>query len=92
MFNKLKHLKDMRSQAKTMQNALAEEKIDVEKNGVKLNLNGNMEILDLQITEDMDKEKTAKAVKEAVNDGIKKAQKVMAKKMQENGGMPGFGG
>jgi len=51
MFNKLKQFKDLRSQAKTMQNALAEEVVTEEKNGVKLVLNGNMEILELKLSD-----------------------------------------
>ena len=37
MFNKLKQFKDLRSQAKTMQDALAKESVTEEKNGVKIN-------------------------------------------------------
>ena len=53
MFNKLKALKDLRSQAKTMQNALAGETITVEKGGVKLVMNGNMEVTELTTPADL---------------------------------------
>lgn len=90
MFNKLKQLKDLRSQAKTMQNALAGEKVEVEKNGIKLSMNGNMEVMDLVITSELSKEEIARISKELFNDAIKKTQRIMAKKMQEMGGFPGL--
>jgi DNA-binding protein YbaB len=90
MFSKLKQFKDLRSQAKTMQSALAEEKVTEEKNGVKITLNGNLEILELSINPDLEKSAQEEALKSCFNSSIKKAQKLMAKKMQEMGGMPGL--
>lgn len=91
MFNKLKQLKDLRSQAKTMQGALADEKVELEKNGIKIVMNGNMEVMDLSINNDLSKEEIAKINKDLFNDAIKKTQRIMAKKMQEMGGIPGLG-
>ncbi len=91
MFGKLKQLKDLRSQAKTMQNVLADEKVELEKNGIKLSMNGNMEIIDMKIESDLSKEEIARTSKELFNDAIKKTQRIMAKKMQEMGGFPGLG-
>ncbi len=90
MFNKLKQLKDLRSQAKTMQGALSEEKVELEKNGIKMTMNGNMEVLSLTINTDSNKEEIARNCKDIFNDGIKKTQRLMAKKMQEMGGFPGL--
>lgn len=90
MFNKLKQFKDLRSQAKTMQAVLAQETITEEKNGVKLTLNGNMEIVNLQLNPELNIENQEKAVKDCFNDALKKTQKLMAKKMQEMGGIPGL--
>lgn len=90
MFNKLKHLKDLRSQAKTMQNALAGESIAIDKKGIKVEMNGNMEITKIEINEEMNKEKLAGVIKDNVNDAIKKTQRIMAQKMQEMGGFPGM--
>ncbi len=91
MFNKLKQFKDLRSQAKTMQNALAEESVSIEKKGIKMTMNGNMEITELTISEDLSKQDISKYMKETVNEGIKKVQKLMATKMQEMGGLSGLG-
>ncbi len=91
MFNKLKHLKDLRSQAKQMQNALADETITVEKKGLKISMNGNMEITEVKISEEMSNEKLESVIKDNINDSIKQTQRLMARKMQEMGGLPGLG-
>ncbi|HKM40682.1 MAG: YbaB/EbfC family nucleoid-associated protein [Patescibacteria group bacterium] len=90
MFSKLKQFKDLRNQAKTMQSALAEEKIELDKNGIKMVMNGNMEILELSINSDLKPNDIAKYCKDLFNEGIKKTQRVMAKKMQAMGGIPGL--
>ena len=90
MFNKLKQFKDLRDQAKKMQNALSGEVITAEKGGVKIVMNGNMEITSVTINEGLSKESLEGMVQGAVNDAIKQTQRVMAKKMQELGGLPGL--
>ncbi|MBU4275090.1 YbaB/EbfC family nucleoid-associated protein [Patescibacteria group bacterium] len=90
MFNKLKHLKDLRSQAKTMQNALAQETVTVEKGGITVIMNGNMEITSININEDLAKDSMEGMLTESVNEAIKKTQRLMARKMQEMGNIPGF--
>lgn len=90
MFNKLKQFKDLRSRAKTMQNALAQETVSEERNGVKISLNGNMEITELILNSDLSIDEQTRAVKSCFNDALKKTQRLMAKKMQEMGGIPGL--
>jgi len=90
MFNKLKQIKDLRSQAKLMQNALAQESVTIDKNGLLMQMNGNMEITNVEIKEEIAKEKLASLIKENTNDAIKQTQRLMAKKMQEMGGFPGL--
>jgi len=90
MFSKLKQFKDLRSQAKTMQNALADESITVEKNGCKVVLNGNLEIMNLNLNENLNKNSQEEILKDCLNDAIKKAQRLMAKKLQDMGGLPGL--
>lgn len=90
MFNKLKQIKDLRDQAKTMQTALSGEVFTEEKNGVKITINGNMEVSSVSLNETLSKSAQEDAVKGAINDAIKKAQKVMAKKLQEMGGLDGL--
>ncbi len=90
MFNKLKQFRDLRNQAKTLRNSLAQESVDYETNGVKITMNGNLEITKLNINTDAPKEKLENILTDAVNETIKRAQKVMAKKVQEMGGIQGF--
>ncbi len=91
MFQKLKQIKDLRSQAKTMQSALATESVTTEKGGVTIALNGNLEVTSLTIADGMTKAQIEKAAQESINDAIKKAQKVIAQKMQEMGGLEKLG-
>ncbi len=90
MFNKLKQIKDLRSQAKTLQNSLSQEKVVVDKKGIHLTINGNLEITEITISEE-GKNNLENNLKDCFNDGIKQVQKVMAKKMQDMGGMPELG-
>ena len=94
MFNKLKQIKDLRDQAKVLKEAL--EKESVEGAGgwgkVKIIMNGNQEVVSVTIDPELaasdKKEKLEEATKEAVNDAIKKCQRVMAQKMQSMGNLP----
>jgi DNA-binding protein YbaB len=90
MFNKLKQFRDLRSQAKTMQSALSGEKVTEEKNGIKVAFNGNLELIELTLNESLSKEEQENNLKSCLNSAIKKTQKLMAKKMQEMGGIPGL--
>jgi DNA-binding protein YbaB len=90
MFSKLKHLKDLRNQAKTMQRVLAEEIITVERGGVKVVMDGNMEVKEISINESLAKDSLEGILADCMNDAIKKTQRLMAQKMQEMGGLPKF--
>lgn len=91
MFEKLKQIKDLRSQAKTMQNMLGQESVSAEKGGVTITLNGNIEMTNIVIADGMTKAQIEKAVMEASNEAVKKVQKVIAQKMQAMGGLSQFG-
>ena len=90
MFNKLKQYKDLRSQAKSMQDELAQETVTVEKGGIKIDMDGNMKVTSVSVNKELSHEDIEKNMVEAINEATKKAQKVMAQKMQEMGGMPGM--
>jgi len=90
MFSKLKQFQDLRSQAKTMQSALAQETVTEEKNGVKIVLNGNMEVMSVILNESLSTSAQAETVKNCFNDALKRAQRLMAKKLQDMGGIPGM--
>ena len=86
MFNKIKQIKDLRSQAKQLQNTLAAESVTTDKAGITVVMNGNMEITSLKISESA-KSNLEHNLQEAFNEAAKSTQKVMAKKMQDMGGL-----
>ena len=94
MFNKLKQIQDLKSQASQIKKALADE--SVEGSGawgkVKVIMDGNQEVKKIEIADELlsDKLKLENAIIEATNDAIKKVQKVMAQKMSQFGGFPGL--
>ena len=90
MFSKLKQFKDLRSQAKLMQDALAQETVPEEKKGVKIVLNGNMEVISITLGEGLSRQAQEDALKSCFNDAVKRAQRLMAKKLQDMGGLPGL--
>jgi len=96
MFNKLKQFKDMRSQAKDIQSALANESVTVNSGGVELTMDGNLALKAINISEDMlvidKKSKLESAIINAHANALKKIQRIMAMKMKEMGGMPSIPG
>tara|TARA_Y100000031_G_C8156097_1_gene354651 strand:- start:406 stop:705 length:300 start_codon:yes stop_codon:yes gene_type:complete len=91
MFNKIKAVKDLRSQAKQMQNALSEvtDEGTAAWGKVTVKIDGNQNVLKVSIDEEImkDKVKLEEAMQEAFNDAVKKIQKKMAVKMKEMGGL-----
>ena len=80
-----------------MQNMLAQESCEGEAawGKVKVKINGNQEILDIQIDPELltpdNKEKLQNALKDATNDAIKKVQRIMADKVRQSGiNIPGI--
>ena len=96
MFNKLKQFKDLRSQAKQMQDALSQESVNVSNNGISLTMDGNLKITKVDVDPDLlnpdKKEKLENAFKSAHEDALKKMQRIMAMKMKEMGGLPNIPG
>jgi DNA-binding YbaB/EbfC family protein len=97
MFSKLKQFKDLKDQAKQMQNTLAQETSEgsAEWGKVKIQMNGNQEILAVEIDPELltseNKEKLQNAIKDATNEAVKKIHKIMAEKMQQSGfNLPGM--
>lgn len=96
MFNKIKAIQELKTQANQIKKVLAEEKIEGSGSWgkIKITMDGNQEVLAVEIAPDIvgDKSKLESGIKEAVNDTIKKAQRVMAQKMSQMGGidLPGL--
>lgn len=77
MFDQLKQLK----QLKEIQDKLSQEKVEVEKEGIKIVMNGKMEVEEIFLNSEMDAERQGKIIKECFNDAIKKIQMSAAQKM-----------
>lgn len=82
MFEQLKQIKKLQE----IQNALKNEKITHEKNGVQVIINGKLEVELVTLNPSLSIEEQAKAVKECINEAMKKVQMVVAQKMQAMGG------
>jgi DNA-binding YbaB/EbfC family protein len=91
MFSKIKKVQELRNQAKQIQSALAQEVVEGQGGWgkVKITMNGNQEVQKVEIDPEImnDKAKVENGVKEAINDCVKKVQRVMATKMQQMGGL-----
>ncbi|MDP3964398.1 MAG: YbaB/EbfC family nucleoid-associated protein [bacterium] len=89
MFNKLKQVKDLRDKAKQLQNQLAQKTAIAEHDGVSILMDGNQEVLRVEISDELmnsgDKAKLETALRDAVNDGHKKIQRVIAEEMRSSG-------
>ena len=98
MLEKLKQFKDLRSQAKQMQDMLSKESVSTQTAGgnVVMTIDGNMRMTGLAIDPSMltasNQQKLQDAIKEAHEESMKKIQRVMATKMKEIGGfnLPGL--
>ncbi len=77
MFDKLKQLNDL----KKIQGQLEQEEAEVEKNGVKVVINGKLEIKEIILNEELTKEEQEETVKNCINEAMKKMQMAAAQKM-----------
>ncbi|MFH1171527.1 MAG: YbaB/EbfC family nucleoid-associated protein [bacterium] len=98
MFSKLKQIKDLRSQAKTLQNQLAEETVHADAQGGKIHIvmDGNQKIVSLEIDPSLlspeKKREIEEGIKEVVAAAVKEVQQIMVKKMRASGmSLPGMG-
>lgn len=93
MFSKLKEIKDLRSQAKSLQSALKDEHVETTAawGKLKVKMNGNQEVEAVQIDPELltpsKKSDLENAIKEAINDANHKVQKIMAEKVRASGGL-----
>ena len=70
-------------QLRELKSSLAKETIEIEKEGVKIKMNGNMEVEEISLNSELEKEKQEEAVKGCFNDAIKRIQRLLAEKMMQ---------
>lgn len=95
MFNKIKHLKDLRSQAKTLEKSLEGESVTINKRGISLSMNGNQKVTALKIEPQTAVSEIEKLLPEILEEANNKVRRLMAQKLQDMGGLnnfPGFNG
>ncbi len=83
MFDQLKQLKKLQE----IQAALKNEKIEYEQDGIKVAINGKLEIEDITLNPNLGFDKQEKALKECLNEAMKRVQVTVAQKMQSMGGL-----
>ncbi|MFQ3675440.1 MAG: YbaB/EbfC family nucleoid-associated protein [Endomicrobiia bacterium] len=84
MFDKIKQAKQLLE----LQAQLKKEKAESEKNGVKVVINGKLEVEEIFLNPSLEIKKQEELLKDCFNDVIKKMQMKLAQKMA---GMPGLG-
>lgn len=78
MLGGLGDIQKLQQQAQKMQSALQQETVVVEKNGVKITMRGDQQVLEVEIDGIVENR-----VAEAVNESVKKTQELAAKKLIE---------
>ena len=81
MFDKLKQINELRK----MQNMLKDEVIEYEKNGIKIVLNGKMELIEIKLNPEYEISTQERKLKEAFQGAMQKAQMQIAQKMMGKG-------
>ena len=76
MFDSFKQLK----QLKELQNAIQKEEVTAERDGVRITMNGAVEVNEVSIEEGIANDRLQKLMKEVFNDAVKKAQQAIAGK------------
>lgn len=77
MFNIFKNLK----QLKELNDMLSKEIVVVEKEGVKVKINGKMEVEEIILNQNLDIVKQQKILKECLNEALRKLQMSLVNKM-----------
>ncbi|MCX6730974.1 MAG: YbaB/EbfC family nucleoid-associated protein [Candidatus Roizmanbacteria bacterium] len=78
MLGGLGDIQKLQQQAQKMQAALQQETVVIEKNGVKITMRGDQQILEVEIDGIIENR-----IAEAVNESVKKTQELAAKKLIE---------
>jgi len=78
MFEKLKKLKEI-------QNFLSQEKIEAEKRGVKITINGKMQVEEVCLNPELSKKEQEETLRDCFNEAMKKLQLKLAQQMPKIG-------
>ena len=81
MLDKLKQI----AKLKAMQDEMKKEKFEVEREGIKIVINGSLSVEELVLNSEIETERQAKLLKDLFNEATKKAQMGMAQKLSGMG-------
>lgn len=84
MLDKFKQIKQLRD----IQAELSKERAESEKNGIKVVVNGKMQVEEVRVNPNLSQQEQEQIIKECTNDAMKKLQTIMASKMSN---IPGLG-
>ena len=79
MFDNLKKIQQLRE----IKDSLEKEKIEMEKEGTKVIINGKMEVEELKLNPNLSQEDQEKVIKDCLNEAVKKIQMIVAQKMMQ---------
>ncbi len=82
MLDKFKQVK----QLKELQRELQKEKTEIEKRGIKVVVNGKMEVEKIELDMELSKEEQEETLLSCLNEAMQKMQLTAARKMQQMGG------
>ncbi len=83
MLDKLKQLREL----KKIQDEVGKETVEVEKKGIKVIVNGKMEVVEILLNGELLKEDQEKILKECINEALERMKIIMAQKMQQISGI-----
>lgn len=97
MFEKAKDLYKLQKQARQIKKQLQNTHIEAEQEGVKVTINGEQEVISVEITDEalQDKKKMEKNLTASLNKAIKRSQQIGGELMKDVMGdmnIPGLGG
>lgn len=79
MFDNFKKIQ----QLKEIKDSLEGEKIEVEKEGIKVIVNGKMEVEEVKLNPSLSLEDQERIIKDCINESVKKIQMIVAQKMMQ---------
>jgi DNA-binding protein YbaB len=79
MFDNLKKIQ----QLKEIKNSLEGERIEVEKEGIKVIVNGKMEVEEIKLNSSLNLEDQERIIRDCINESVKKIQMIVAQKMMQ---------
>ncbi len=93
MFDKIKDLYNLQKQAKQIKKELSNIHIEAENDGVKVIINGEQEVILVEISAEAPQDKTelGKAIAKCFNKALKKSQQIAAERMRGVMGESGLG-